>query len=64
MMTVKPDKPIFATSSSHLDTDSDGNIVLSKPSKINGRPVVLQFVMRSDKDIQKSRHASYKLLVP
>jgi hypothetical protein len=61
---MKTNKPLFVSSSNHLSNDLSGNTVLSKPSRINGKPVVLQFVIRSDRDIQKSRHSSYKLLVP
>ncbi len=64
MNSFKNHKPLFVTSSNLLRVDEIGNRVIYKAAKINGDNVVLQFVVRSEKDVEKSRHQSYQLLVP
>lgn len=61
---MKRDKPVFFTSSNHVCVDDSGNKLIYKAARINGDSVILQFVVRSDRDIQSSRHPSYRLLVP
>ena len=57
-------KPFYTTSSNWIGTGANGNKILYKAAKMDGNGVVLQFVIRSDKDISQARHKSYKLIVP
>lgn len=64
MNSLKIQKPLFVTSSNLVGVDEIGNRIIYKAAQINGDNVVLKFVLRSEKDVEKSRHQSYQLLVP
>lgn len=57
-------KPIFPSKSKDSGNDRNGNTVITKHAKMHGEDVVLQIVIRSRQDLEKSRLKAYKLLVP
>lgn len=57
-------KSVYFTSTSLFSADNSGNKHLNKLATLNGQAVVLQFVLRSDEDVKRSRNKNYKLLVP
>lgn len=61
---MKAQKPLFSSSSNLDKIDQSGNRRIYKATTLNGTSVVLQFVVRSDKDIKDSHHQCYRLLVP
>jgi hypothetical protein len=59
-------KPIFKyiSSTSHVEVDGDGNIVITRIAKNDGSPQVLKFILRTDSEIQRSRIRAYPILIP
>ena len=60
----KSDKCVVVTSTNNVLMDGNGNRIVNKAAMVSGKPVLLQFTIRSDKDVKESRNNSYKLLVP
>jgi glutathionylspermidine synthase len=57
-------KPLFSKKGYNELTLEKENKVLERPVKMHGKDVVLHIVLRSDHDLNSSRHCGYQLLVP